>query len=107
MEIITSRDSYGADLTSIDVCYTITYTTAITGRTIAKKRIKGIATYVTFDDGELRQTVKEAVGETDGTLSDCIEVPIAGDERVSMISNFANWEAFGITVAKRNRYGSW
>ena len=54
MEIITSRDSYGADLSSIDVCFSITYTTAITGRIIEKKRIKGFATYVTFEDGDLR-----------------------------------------------------
>ena len=107
MDIITSRDSLGADLDSIDVCYTITYTTSITGRTIAKKRIKGFATYVTFDDGVLRQTVKEAVGDTEGTLQDCVNIPIADDERVSMISNWHNWEAFAVTVAKRNAFGTW
>ena len=107
MEIITSRDSYGADLSSIDVCFSITYTTAITGRTIEKKRIKGFATYVTFEDGDLRQTIKEAVGTTDGVLSDCVNVPIEEDEKISMISNNANWEAFAVTVAKKNRFGAW
>ena len=107
MEIITNRDSYGADLDSIDVCFTITYTTTITGRKIAKKRIKGFATYVTFDDGDLRQTVKEAVGITDGVLSDCVNIKIEDDERISMISNNTNWEAFGVTVAKKNSYGAW
>ena len=107
MEIITSRNSSDADIDSIDVCFTITYTTTITGRKIAKKRIKGFATWVTFEDGDLRQTVKEAVGTTEGVLSDCVKIPIKDDERISMISNNANWEAFGVTVAKKNSHGTW
>ena len=39
MEIIKNRDSFGADINSIDVCFSITTSKGITGRPITKKRI--------------------------------------------------------------------